>query len=606
VSVEDLSRQLVKTALITHTQYATYCQGLADDSAVIIERPFKNGSVGEEIPFRIAVFESFDSKGGWHKVRYATGFSGSDFNGNRANIQNQDDFSRLKYDTNTTQLMLAAREYCIVHRSNSDDVKSPIDMEQLLAVNHEEETETDSANSQLIGTRVESNCAHSSSWVCYTIVSVRTEDKSKKYDLVSEDGEVFSEVPDTRIRGVGGNEDGNMVIDLDDSELGGRADRRSAEARAHLSRAFPFLTARRQLSGSDNPSGPSSRGQNSKRMLKRTWSALAPIESMCPVGIQAESSRLFPSTSTVRSWKCKIGDKAMEICIDKAFVDLPPSVSIEFSSPRHASPITISSPSETTLVGLLCKLYDSEEMEVFPKKGHQITYSVVVRPTKGANGFSSIKQAAIDKSAFAQSLTAIDMDTSTDQLTTLLDTSNRSRKLSDSAIFSDDEDVGASLTCEGLDEICIQCLEIIQYLAEVDNILDGRQRKDDKRESVFVSQGLSQKLRDQLENPLLVVGKAIPSWCVTLPTFTPQIFSYESRKLLLDRVAFGVSRSTLRQQEAKVNVGRLRQRMTALRARAVELVGEAFSGGAEDPTALQLQADELYGMEEVSVLYCIV
>ena len=48
-----------------------------------------------------------------------------------------------------------------------------------------------------------------------------------------------------------------------------------------------------------------------------------------------------------------------------------------------------------------------------------------------------------------------------------------------------------------------------------------------------------------------------------------------------------------------MNVSRLRQRMTSLRARAVELVGEAFSGGAEDPTALQLQADELYGMEEV-------
>ena len=35
-----------------------------------------------------------------------------------------------------------------------------------------------------------------------------------------------------------------------------------------------------------------------------------------------------------------------------------------------------------------------------------------------------------------------------------------------------------------------------------------------------------------------------------------------------------------------------------MRGRAVELVGEAFSGGAADPTALQLQADELYGMEE--------
>ena len=76
-------------------------------------------------------------------------------------------------------------------------------------------------------------------------------------------------------------------------------------------------------------------------------------------------------------------------------------------------------------------------------------------------------------------------------------------------------------------------------------------------------------------------------------------FNYTARKNLLDRVAFGLSRSTLRQQDAKVNVSRLRQRMTSLRARAVELVGEAFSGGAEDPTALQLQADELYGMEEV-------
>ena len=49
---------------------------------------------------------------------------------------------------------------------------------------------------------------------------------------------------------------------------------------------------------------------------------------------------------------------------------------------------------------------------------------------------------------------------------------------------------------------------------------------------------------------------------------------------------------------AKVAVAHLRQRMSALRGRAVELVGEAFSGGASDPMALQLQADELYGMEE--------
>lgn len=75
----------------------------------------------------------------------------------------------------------------------------------------------------------------------------------------------------------------------------------------------------------------------------------------------------------------------------------------------------------------------------------------------------------------------------------------------------------------------------------------------------------------------------------------------------MDRVAFGPSRSTLKQQETKINVDRLRQRMNSLRARAVELVGEAFSGGAEDPTALQLQADgTCWKIHRVCLLFFVV
>ena len=114
----------------------------------------------------------------------------------------------------------------------------------------------------------------------------------------------------------------------------------------------------------------------------------------------------------------------------------------------------------------------------------------------------------------------------------------------------------------------------------------------------FANATLSKKLVEQLDDPVCVVGGALPDWCLAATSFAPRIFSYESRKALLERAAFGPSRGTLKQQEAKINVGRLRQRMASLRARAVELVGEAFSGGATDPTALQLQADELYGMEE--------
>jgi hypothetical protein len=91
----------------------------------------------------------------------------------------------------------------------------------------------------------------------------------------------------------------------------------------------------------------------------------------------------------------------------------------------------------------------------------------------------------------------------------------------------------------------------------------------------------------------------LPDWCLVAPSFAPRFFSYVSRRMLLERAAFGPSRSTLNQQEAKVNVGRFRQRMASWRGQVVELVGEAFLVGAEAPIALQHQADELYRIEEV-------
>jgi hypothetical protein len=152
--------------------------------------------------------------------------------------------------------------------------------------------------------------------------------------------------------------------------------------------------------------------------------------------------------------------------------------------------------------------------------------------------------------------------------------------------------------CEGLDEISIQCMEVISLLSEIVEDSSISIDKDQQIKSAFANATLSKRLMEQLDDSVSVVGGTLPDWCTAAPSFAPRVFSYESRRMLLERVAFGVSRSTLKQQEAKINVGRLRQRMAALRGRAVELVGEAFSGGAEDPTALQLQADELYGMEE--------
>ena len=174
---------------------------------------------------------------------------------------------------------------------------------------------------------------------------------------------------------------------------------------------------------------------------------------------------------------------------------------------------------------------------------------------------------------------------------------SRSRKLSLSNIRSEEDFQCSEGLCNGLDDVCVQCMDIISLLAEY---AEDRGSKETflPAKRVFEAEELTRKLIEQLEDPLTVVGGALPDWSTAAPSYAPRIFSYDSRKLLLERAAFGVSRSALRQQEAKVNVGPLRKRIAALRGRAVELVGEAFSGGAEDPTALQLQADELYGMEE--------
>ena len=156
-------------------------------------------------------------------------------------------------------------------------------------------------------------------------------------------------------------------------------------------------------------------------------------------------------------------------------------------------------------------------------------------------------------------------------------------------------------SCEGIDVTCRQSLELISALAEVCMSKTSHSGEVDSTVpsmAIFTSRMLTKKLMDQLEDPLAVVSGALPEWCRVIPFIAPRVFSHESRRTLLERGAFGVSRAVFRQQENKVDVAGLRSRMDAIRQRAIALMQEAFSVDAEDPMALQLQADELYTLEE--------
>ena len=115
--------------------------------------------------------------------------------------------------------------------------------------------------------------------------------------------------------------------------------------------------------------------------------------------------------------------------------------------------------------------------------------------------------------------TAID-DPAQKQYTFSTLTRNRSRKLSLAANYPNENELGAR--CNGLDEICVQCIEIIEFLAKEHSKL----REDNmifNNGSIFVNQVLSQKLIKQMEDPLFVVGEIVPEWCFVVPTCAPNM-----------------------------------------------------------------------------------
>jgi hypothetical protein len=266
----------------------------------------------------------------------------------------------------------------------------------------------------------------------------------------------------------------------------------------------------------------------------------------------------------------------VKVFAERALVQKPPKLSVDFGASETLPPLPAKHASDETLFSALCRLRRCSHQDKLAfcqelRKRQKLFYTI--RTT------SLPKQVAADDILAASSFAPVKVPAFAEMATS------------------------GSPLCEEFDATCMQSMEILnemaRYAATCTEEVDGTHAsRSDLKQEMFQSDTLTKKLTEQLDDSLVVVANAMPAWTLLGPAFAPRVFSYESRRLLLERTAFGVSRAALKQQEAKVAVGPLRKRMAALRARAVELVGEAFSGGAEDPTALQLQADELYGMEE--------
>lgn len=538
--------------------------------------------------WHVARVVGFDEDTGSHRVRYASSWKrGKEQSSLDLCTDDALDFSSFfRFTGSETDLVLAARQYYIVfraHTAQKDTVSS-----QEVNVSMEEVLDGDSSNRllQAIGTRVESTCGEDGIWAVYTLVGTDgaasgSSDDDVRFVLVSDEGQLFAGVSADQIRAQG-------AISQQERPRSRRAGRGARDERG----LFPFFTVRSRPDFARGDSESSVASVSQAKVLKRTWSALSLVDAMQPVNLRFSGDAakpVQPEEPSVLSFVCMLDGREFLVSADPSRVELPPSLSVKFSCHEKLPGIDLPLSSDKTLVWALKEIHQKQGKwaEWPPKASCRLYFSVKAL----APDVCSVSQSSAGKVPAAATLETRKMDASWPRRL-----ENRSRKVSARSLSNEDD--GTPPLCEGVDEICIQCMEVVNLFSECAEDRSSLDEKDGPKLPGFANATLSKKLTEQLEDPVCVVGGALPDWCLAAPSFAPRIFSYESRRALLERAAFGPSRSTLKQQEAKINVGRLRQRMASLRARAVELVGEAFSGGAEDPTALQLQADELYGMEE--------
>ncbi|KAL8736754.1 MAG: hypothetical protein Q9166_000120 [cf. Caloplaca sp. 2 TL-2023] len=101
----------------------------------------------------------------------------------------------------------------------------------------------------------------------------------------------------------------------------------------------------------------------------------------------------------------------------------------------------------------------------------------------------------------------------------------------------------------------LRLLNILHELnANIDDILDESNestRLNVEPLSQFVNTKLTAKLNRQLEEPLIVASKCLPSWSEDLPRLYPFLFPFETRHLFLQSTSFGYSRSMTRWQNSQ-------------------------------------------------------
>ena len=79
--------------------------------------------------------------------------------------------------------------------------------------------------------------------------------------------------------------------------------------------------------------------------------------------------------------------------------------------------------------------------------------------------------------------------------------------------------------------------------ATSEDLVTQNHLNEDHQQRMFVSDKINNKLVQQLQEPLVLASRSLPSWCKRLLTAYKFLFPFETRQLYFNTTAFGVSRS---------------------------------------------------------------
>jgi hypothetical protein len=579
---------------------------LAEDQSIIAESPGRKAltRVGDAHAYRLAKVVDFDSETGAHTIKYASKIVRDVPPGERCLLDPElVDFSEsILFDGAEESVLLGCRHYVVLQRfknAKRDEYKSIV--QNVLKSQDILENSTSSFPAEALprGTRVErASKPHTIIGCSHPNHDDSLSRRAFIYDLVSDDGEV--------LRGVTQHE---IKSGFDQDSLSSRArllrERVGASARDRSSRMIALRGLGVGDEDADQPPLPR------VGILKRTWSALSLLDELSPVDLNA-CQKNGGEDNRRSSIKCSVGGVEADTVISASCVEKPPQFRFQFGLNDSQPPVDLGSRA-ITLVSAFQQLSEKQDThrdsKTFKFDHRARLYFRIDFVRDSASLDNSEKTRAASAPFQITAARAANLSEEKESLLSLDPVPPVLPGMDDVMEEVDNRARTSRLWTDESEKLTVNCMQLIdsigRYVYESGMTVEASERPEAKPSPLYdvvdaslESRSLTNKLSEQLDQSLAVASGALPSWCTELPSLAPRLFSYDSRRQLLERTAFGVSRATMRLQEAKVSVGPLRQRMAALRGRAVELVGEAFSGGAEDPTALQLQADELYGMEE--------